>query len=280
MKTGLIIQGPLLSRGRTGKTVGIPLKQVTEQDVVDFNCVDTITRMVNECESRYDAIVVATWKTEDPALIEALAQRIGHERILLLEDNTKAIAPRTALVGGNNKYRQFYSMLKGLEALEAQGCELAVKVRTDQYGDYVALADQLEAAVKQGPEKVMIPWLDVRKPMHLVDFYFGGTTAHLKALCKRYFAKPEAYELVHLDLFYHWTWDIPTWALPFYKLLIGKRMNPLNSAVIRTGWDNAFWLSSRQVAQSLVWRGEPFDLPNPERLRFAEDGDKLKQLGV
>jgi hypothetical protein len=129
IKIGVVIQGPLLSRGRTGATAHIPFFQVKQSDIVDYDCVANISNLFSRYKYDFDDFVCVTWDTEDTSELES---KIGKQAVLSINDITPFLPPKSSIITGNNKYRQFLSTLKGLERLAKNGCNYALKILTDQ----------------------------------------------------------------------------------------------------------------------------------------------------
>ena len=68
LKPGIVIQGPLISKGRVPRSESIKIPDLKESDVVEFNCVDQIIKIC-ETYSKHFPIIISTWKTEDVKLI-------------------------------------------------------------------------------------------------------------------------------------------------------------------------------------------------------------------
>ena len=129
-KPGIVIQGPLTSKGRVPRSESIKIPDLKETDVVEFNCVDQIIEI---CEkySKIFPIVIATWKTEDKKLISKLEKITDiNVCLLLLEDKTPKIPSVGKVVSGNHKFRQIYSTLEGAQKLLSFDCTHLIKLRT------------------------------------------------------------------------------------------------------------------------------------------------------
>jgi hypothetical protein len=83
-KKGLVIQGPIMSKGRTGETAHIIFSQVKEKDVVDFNCINNIVKIFNDYKLVFDYIVCVSWEDQDPLLILELKKLIPNDCLLLI----------------------------------------------------------------------------------------------------------------------------------------------------------------------------------------------------
>ncbi|GAA4894530.1 hypothetical protein [Ferrimonas pelagia] len=271
MKIGLIIQGPLRSKGRTGRTSSIKLNALDESDIANFNCVDNIAKTFNDFKSTFAEIICVTWDDEETSLINQVQQSIGQDNVLLLKDETRQLRPKKAVVGANNKYRQFYSFLKGIELVQARGCDVVIKVRTDQYSDWDQLAQFVEKTLIASPNKVILPWAVTYSPHQIADFYIASHAMHMRELCQRYLSRPEAMDLVHRDLFYHWSFDLAGWKLPLAKLFLGKRVNFFNKKTVFNAWQQHYVIAPKKILDQLYWRGEIYEIADRAKMLFEED---------
>src|SRR5688572_26507259 len=109
---GLVIQGPLLSRGRTGAEPN----DLTR--CVDFDALDTIRQTVNDARNAaFGPIVLSTWEGERG--VELIR---GVDRLLVLPD------PQTPFAI-DNRTRQTLGCLEGVRALGS--VDYVARVRTD-----------------------------------------------------------------------------------------------------------------------------------------------------
>jgi len=272
MKKGLIIQGPLLSRGRTGRTINIGFSKVTETDVVDYDCVANIANIYNEFKDIYDHIICVTWNTEDRSKLKDVITILGEESVLILDDKTKKINSRGPIISDNNKYRQFFSTQKGLDLLSQLGCELAVKVRTDQFSNYDCLLDVALESIKHN--KVVVPWMNTSNILEadeLPDLYFAGEVSLLNKLCSHYLESKEVDRLVHKDLFYCWSSYLGTKTLVPLKLMKKIKINLFKFNYVTNSWINNFTPGPETILKNMTWRGERVT-------NFAEDKLFLNNL--
>lgn len=271
LRIGLVIQGPMLS---SGKTRHMALEAVTADDVVTLECTDNVTRLIREASSVVEEAVCVTWDTEDT---RELRRQVGEEQVVQIRDTTRPLDPKSPLIPGNNKYRQFLSTLAGVEVVAARDCTAVIKVRTDQWVDVAVLSGYLRALHRAGllEGRLVVPRFRTKRPAAIQDdFYFGGLAVTMRAACERYLHGPEFYEDVHQDLFYKWAWTLsgeqsgaPRRAY-FPK---GEPSLPSQLKLARRMWHRLFTPFPRAAAVSLVWRGQGGRRMGKGEL-FAEDG--------
>jgi hypothetical protein len=60
-KIGLIIQGPLVSNGKSRKQSNIPSGRLNKSDLVEYDCRDNIKKIISTYNSSVSQIVISTW---------------------------------------------------------------------------------------------------------------------------------------------------------------------------------------------------------------------------
>lgn len=251
-KTGLIIQGPLISYGRTGKAISTPLKNLTQSDLVNFNCLENIGNIYKKYSDKLD-IVCVVWDSEPPELMAMLLKYIPSNAVVLARDKTPKIKPKSSLIPGNNKYRQFLSSSIGSKWLLERGCDYLIKMRSDQSLNLEALLVDIKKVSVFRDDFLLVPKLDLLGADNLDDFYFAGKTSLLHQLFTTYAqGKDEFFDLVHLDIFYKWASDFGL--KPKYSHIL--RETKFFDLYIDNVWNNLFIPASSLVYESIVWRGE------------------------
>jgi hypothetical protein len=261
---GIVIQGPLISTGRTGRTSNISFESVTCADIVSFDCVSLIVSLV-ERYGKQCQMVCVVWDEDPEERRQDLKGRLPPGVVLEISDNTRPIAAKGDIIPGNNKYRQIRSSLAGFELLKARGCTHLGKIRSDQDIDLNALLHNYRSIMGAG--RVLVPRYLPKTPDVLADFYFIGQADLMIDLFKNYLEKPQLFTSVHEDLFYRWAEELigpRPWPLRL-------RGTPLFDSYIRKVWTR-FYPASRTVYADLVWRGEPLQIKESASL-FAEDFD-------
>jgi hypothetical protein len=165
---GLVIQGPLMSSGSDG-----------EGNFTDFNCVDNILRIRSEFGSLFDSIVVSTWDDQDHHQIEHL-RRKGFTVIL------NSVAEYSTPWNPDNRFRQYYSSLAGIRALQAD-VQYVVKTRSDTFLDFSLLISEFKSVLtdfreysewKVGPVHSL--FFFKYRPLAVADFVLIGETRLLR----------------------------------------------------------------------------------------------------
>lgn len=263
---GIVIQGPLVSRGRTGVTAQIKRRNVKEEHIVNYDCVENIAKLVEKF-SGFGKIICVVWSDEAEVHIENLQKLIGVDRVVIVDNITKNIKPKKGILPGNNKYRQFYSSLKGVETVAEHGCKYAIKIRSDQYLDIYDLAKDFLQIKDVRQNFIMVPRIYAGSSNdHLSDFYIGGKTNDLIACFSTYLSAPELFRNVHTDIFYRWA-SIMLGPSKFPPRILGIKTN---MRYITKAWNVLYCPASLSVLQALLWRGDPI-LINRRKTKFLGD---------
>ena len=270
-KSGLVIQGPLLSRGLTGSTYQNWGSESLE-DIVDYDCVPNIIRIFKEQKQYFDHIIIVVWKTESPVKIQFIADCIGLENIFLIDDDTPHVAESNTLTPKNNHFRQFYSTLLGSKCLIELGCNWIAKIRSDQYLNIHQLSLFFNKFDTSNYSKIVIPYFRIDHPYFVMDFYFFGRSDTVIKFCCSFLNSSFSLGNVHQDLFYSFADNFRG----KNKIISYKYISLFSGTVIERNfskyiWDNCFIPGSRDVYQSLEWRGEKFPVPLDKNLLFLED---------
>ncbi|TDR57245.1 hypothetical protein DFP85_10160 [Halomonas ventosae] len=266
-KYGLVIQGPLRSLGRSGSTANIALSNLDSEDVVNFFCIPTVVNYFEKFNN-LEKIVCVVWDDEDKKDVELLQNIVGHENIKVIKDRTKPVLTSGGVVPGNNKYRQFYSTLKGLEFLKKEGVSHIIKVRSDQSLDINKLIEDFETVQKIRKDTVMVPRVVKNKADHLADFYFVSEIELFELLLKDFLENKEIFHHVHTDLFYCWAKRFL--GQPYLPYFFSK--TDLFKEYVLKAWNFGFCPASKKVYSSIVWRGENLAYSATDNI-FLEDID-------
>lgn len=267
LKKGLIIQGPLLSTGRTGKTANIPFFEVTEDDITEYNCICNIVEIFNTYKMLFDDIICVTWDDQEPKLINELKNKIPEGSLHIIKDSTEKISPKGSLIPGNNKYRQFLSIYEGSKVLSNLDCDLIVKIRSDQFLDLdFLLRDVINKLDKEERSLVLTPWANIQNSYSILevpDHYFAAKTQDMLEFSKEYLSYPEIFDNVHTDVFFKWS--IRSLSLHFsirrYIQITSKLGNTLLlRLLINKKISKGFFRPlDKGIIHNLYWRGEKFN---------------------
>ncbi|MDC0236201.1 hypothetical protein OAK10_04895 [Candidatus Pelagibacter sp.] len=254
-KPGIIIQGPLISKGRVPRSESIKIPDLKETDVVEFNCVDQIIEICEKYSKNFP-IVIATWQTEDKRLISRLEKiKDINVSIILLEDITPKIPSVGGVVSGNHKFRQIYSTLKGAQKLLSFDCTHLIKLRTDMSIDVDTLWKDFKEISSSRPVKLLVPSFSLDGPSQVPDIYYVCKIKDLINFFPELLSKKHWFFSIHNELFYRWLNKEKRMLKPVVKVF-GDTSVLVNIYVY--AWNFFFAPASYKVFKSITWRGEKY----------------------
>jgi len=276
-KVAVIIQGPIISKGRTAKTRDLPVEQVTDADVVTYDCSQNVADMISGINGRFGRAICVTWASED---VSNIVRQVGAEAVLQIPDTTRTLDARNHIIPGNNKYRQFTSMLAGLRQLKSFGFDYALKIRTDQTLDLDALAAHLigldQAGQLQG--RIIVPAYKSGMAFGVEDFYFGARYDVLMDFCEAYLGHgcSDFAFSVHCDIFGKVAFSRIDrhMSVPLASYFLANDWDPKTPSqkqVCRRAWSDLFATFPRKIWEGALWRGSLLG-PYPGN-RYSDDPD-------
>jgi len=250
MKTGLIIQGPILSPGYGPYEFDGAGNYV--KSWIEYDATIDIAESVSEASMLFDYIVVSTWNSEHATRL--LSKLEGNEKVIVVWNSEDSFLTDKRK-SGTHKYHQIFSLLTGIRALRDLECDVFVKLRTDQRLDMSNLYKAATQHSKKNPTSLGVPYMNLFEIDRLADFYWVGNTKIMERLCVSYLETPEIYVDGHMDYFYK-----------FSKVLKGDNLSkdiPLNSAGISRVlpecyviWTTLFYPLPKNLFGESWWRGK------------------------
>lgn len=249
---GVVIQGPLFSRGVTAPTERVPKSELGDEHLTSFDCSDLIIKYVDDLAGTGVPIVLATWKNERIDLRKKLQRYVSSqfEIIEIGEDEYRACylkPPRE----GNQKYRQIFSTLVGLTSLHARGCTHFIKLRTDLEIDLQEFISECDLIHKSNPNRIIVPWFSPGSPDNFVDFFFCAPVTQAKRFFSHYLQSDEVFNSIHTEIFYRW----PIFEIGFRLPRIGYKCLRKLSLYRWYVWKYFLSPASFKVFRGLKWRG-------------------------
>lgn len=256
MKIGLVIQGALMSVGRTGdKLHQSPEQLMKEGGVVHYDCRDNINRTIQEFGHLFDEIVVSVFDNQ-------LKPGDSFPGAKLISFPDPGSIKQAGHYKDNNKYRQFISTLNGLKELEKSGIDYAVKTRTDIYLDLGKLLESFFAGdTKKIGATVVHP-----KTFLLHDLYFVAEFKMLKDFCEAILAydKFEFISSVHREMvlkhaYVHYRKAIAVPDSAYFPIFPPDGVSVATRRIFEYMFENVFFSLSPEIFRSTLWRGTYFD---------------------
>src|SRR3990167_1810839 len=156
-KITAIIQGPVTSNGRTFQTSGIgeAKKSANESDlIVNFDSSSTILENVRRLREHGVQVIYSGWIGDCSSALKGEIERAGAEVILSDGNNAPSFVEKNSPFSGvlsiNNKSKQFYSILKGLELIDNLSEHTVIKIRSD----ILFNLDQLLLEIKRSEKQI------------------------------------------------------------------------------------------------------------------------------
>lgn len=249
-RVGVVIQGPVMSRGRV-------LRDLNHRN---FDCTQNIVSMVEECK-RFDFLpVVVTWRS--PSSRE-LKLQVACDVLELDFPRVTGFRRLTSDWNQNSKYKQYFSTLAGINYLDSRGVDYVLKTRTDLWLDLEAFSVFLRSeGLDSEPGRLYCPTINLDKPHMFYDFYTFADTQTLKKMCDTVLLSKELQSNVHFDVFFRWY--AAKRSLPrrpgYLTLFYPKFPNFTRSQlrVIREALARDFGVLPESMWTNQIWRGEEF----------------------
>ena len=241
-----------MSRGRT-------LRDVTKKE---FDSTENILSAFQQANQNGFDFIFVKWVGE--ALPDSLLTTIPESSVLNVE-----FPKQTFLFKifnnwkGNNKYRQFWAISKGLDHLQERKINYVIKIRSDSeldLGNFNSFISSLEPNLRDG--KILVPFLNVEKPALFSDYFFAADLVNFKKFVNVVLYHKELYSNVHFDVFYKWAiWNSTISKIrSFFALYFPEEKKPnwQCQRIIQYAWMNCFYPLPRNIYENFIWRGERF----------------------
>jgi len=247
----------------------------------EFDASENINKLFSKINSRGASPLLVTWDDQDLSNLSVDVMN-GYMRIKM---------PRFSLafrlrnnVYGNNKYKQFYSVQKGVQYFDQKGVEYILKIRTDQDFPIEVLLNHIESMDdNEIGERIFTPLLNLDKPNMFYDFYYFSSTKVMLRFHHILMTTKEICSNVHYDVFYRWKKknegiklaDIQL-IYPKYPLFTKQQLDLMSSA-----WLESFGVFPRVCWREMIWRGEAFDESSVKpTFVFSEDNLDLRRSEI
>lgn len=260
MKTGLIIQGPLISGGFTGKTQGSGRTRAKASELVNFNCQDTINENIACASNLFDSIVLSTWENEKVELEDKSV------KVLFLKDPTPQPPVSRRPIPGFpdfnklNNVRQFFSVWNGANYLENLGIEYVIKIRTDQSLDIKMLFQEFHFFISNIKKPYFVPFLYSSNRWMIPDFFIGGAIHDIQQISIDMMNPAKQFHPnVHRDLFFKACFkqgaNLNLSLFP-NAFIDEDKESVILEQIVEHAFNRVWHPGSKELYSSIVWRGE------------------------
>lgn len=239
LKLGVVFQGPLISVGRSGKS----LEGNVGDDWVEFDARPSLNRMFGALSKLGIPSVLGTWEGQptDGLEMPAVMQKLPVELF------GKYSEP--------SKFYQIASFKAGLDYLASvSDLTHVVKVRADVELNVFDLCTSLNEVFLDDSVAIAIPYIDTGKAWSIQDFYWAGGLELMKRISEECLIGPEVHKHVHQDFF----WRFSSIALDEWNRAVFCRYG---RPWTKSQWEEAVSRTlvlrpmSREIWSSLIWRG-------------------------
>lgn len=246
---GVIIQGPINSRGRT-------MKNLTPKN---YDASENINQLFHRIVQTGAYPILVTWDFEDTRKLDT---QVVKNTLKITMPGTSRLFRLRNNIARNNKYKQFYSVLAGVEELRFRNYDYILKIRTDQDLPIEELINHiLQIDKKTIQERIFTPLLNLDKPNMFYDFYYFSTGTTMQKFHQIMMYSKEICSNVHYDAFYRWglrnsgigARDVFS-IYPKYPKFTKKQVEQMHDI-----WKDSFNVLPFRVWRELIWRGESFD---------------------
>lgn len=249
-KKSLVIQGPIISQGRSGSS---------ENDIVSYNTIDNINRIYEENKFIFDDIVLVIWKSDT-----VYASEINVKKVVFIRNFMVNYRQDLSYAKSNNKLKQFKSTMRGLKFLIDLGYtdnDIIFKIRTDQYLNFSSIINfkffnriYVPNIASKGVAESLLP------SAFLKDYYFAGKIREIKTFLESFIENPiEFSESVHTDALFKYGFIL----YPNYKRRVyytkKNRLNKDNIELIKELFCNHISPLPKELFSTLIWRGKPIE---------------------
>jgi hypothetical protein len=260
-RLGVVLQGPLKSRGRDGKSLGNPVSS----EMVDYDSVQLINWYKDQLDELGIPTVLSTWEGQDTSSVKMdVIKSLPSE----LEGEPNA---------SGSKYYQALSTLRGIQELTNNwDITHVLKIRSDLQLPLDKLIQSTETLMAQDDDRFWVPYFNTQDgPWTLQDFYFGGRATVVEKTLLFYLETPELHSYVHQDFF--WKFAISNSAdinVHFFPRF-GRPWTRAQQDACRRAL-GVFSPLSLDVHKNLVWRGTPMGESGVEK--YARMGYSNAQI--
>jgi hypothetical protein len=256
LKLGLVIQGPILSIGRTGKGIDFDPNRISQGEFAEYDCTADIVANFKNYQDKFHSIVLSTWDSE---IISDELQECEGLDLVVINESESIRKFNFDYSSSANLEKQFFSTLVGLNSLEKSGCNAAIKIRTDQVLD---LNEMLENQNIFLQKKLFVPFRLSDIPDYMHDFYFAGGIELLQKFCHNITGSKPHFSNVHRDLFYRFMDLTYPRIFRLFYFPKGSDFSRLQQKRIERMWSTHLGILPASVWNSIIWRGSKIPVRN------------------
>tara|TARA_B100000161_G_scaffold260320_1_gene227186 strand:- start:59 stop:1033 length:975 start_codon:yes stop_codon:yes gene_type:complete len=175
-KIGLLIQGPLLSIGRSGKSESLDRRGINSKNIISYDTRKSLDIILKKYSHLFDQIVISTWNDE--------TYEYKKEKVEVYKFNKSKVPklPRLKSISNfhlsqNNMLNQYYGSFLGIKKFRSD-IKFIIKTRTDLIVNLQKIYDFMKFNYEDNT--ILIPKIN-NKGAYLEDYYFAGSKKIIKS---------------------------------------------------------------------------------------------------
>ena len=262
MKFSLLIQGPILSIGKTNKNIKV---NETNTNIVNFYTEEYIFENVSKYGYLFEKIIISTWSNEDITRLKELMNPFKNVNIVQFEDVYKGIYQKKFKnsnheINVNNKLKMFNGINNSLKNFSSN--EIIIRIRTDQLLALDLLIDEIK---KFGNTyKFFLPYLTGTG--YFQDFYFAANKKIMQKFLNFYC---ENYKEIEMSPHYEFFYRIFICMNFKNKYLLAT--SSISQKIISKILEKRYFRALPSIVyKKLEWRGNPINVNYNRELFFSD----------
>ena len=250
IKLGLLIQGPIISNGITGKDYG----RILKHDAVfeEYDSTHCIKKNISKFGNLFDEVVISTWLDQPK-----LNFNYPNTKIYYFDD--KQIQKFQ-----NNMYKHMNGIAWGLEKFSDVG--YVIKIRTDQFIDLNLFYLNLKKN-NFFDNKIIIPFA-MKKNISIADFFYSAQLNVLKKFIDFILNGELHSKSIHINQLFNYIYNNYYNYLKIKKNFYFPPFTNLNSLKIyRYGINEVFQPFEKEIYSNIIFRGYRLNSYHKKRLK-------------
>ncbi len=273
-KIGLIIQGPLVSKGIKGSKLRDKnkIKSKDSEFVTKYNCLENVLDIGKKANNNFDEVILSTWESSDISHVRE--SNIFSKIIVNSEKDFENLYIKNNVFIQNYK-KQFHTLYVASRYLKKKDLDFIVKIRTDLEIDIDKLHNECLIALSKNKTLINNGIRSSSRFLEIDDFIFGSKSdlfiKWMDNLVKIEFGKPAGAHS-NLMISYLWTKHKSKSYLKnihFFHKSIENNSKIINELAIKE-WEDfhilgkKFWNNSKLRGEKLDSRYYDFKISEPK----------------
>lgn len=288
----LIIQGPIKSKGLSGRSGHKNKNMVTPADVVEYDCKANIVRIIEDFGHLFDQVVLSTWAGE----IDGWSPPPKLKVLQLQDDGLEADGrwsnDKAKEVNINNKYRKLYGIKCAINSLNESDLNRhhVLCIRTDEYLDLNEFIRCVCEYRDKGHKSNDLLFVTHRRDSRgsIGEHYISGNICAVEALCDSLLTlrSCELHGSIHKEIWLKHAFVNNFDAIGVRRQYYFPTGLGMKSSHVKTIWEyekeKVFRPLSKKLLAEMIWRGEAVTndyMKKKENCTFSDDLLKVPSRG-